>query len=247
MDPMARFHPDTGTPDSYLDHAARYLFALRYAQLGPILDAGTGTGYGAHLLASRSAGQVHALDEDPEAIAYARANFGHSRLTFHQWNINLIPWPFQSGLFSLVTAFEVLEHLQNPDPLLRESVRVLSENGILVVSTPDHEANPPGVERRTDYHLHEYTFPEFTALLGRYFATVRVYHQAIVHASRFFPAEGGPEFHQRVHVLPSRYRQATLPVQRAPWNVLVAVCTNGEVTDGTGASAVVLGEEILEA
>jgi 2-polyprenyl-3-methyl-5-hydroxy-6-metoxy-1,4-benzoquinol methylase len=45
--------------------------------------------------------------------------------------------PFSDNCFDLVICLEVLEHLYNPDNLLKEIHRVLISGGILVMSTPN--------------------------------------------------------------------------------------------------------------
>jgi len=45
--------------------------------------------------------------------------------------------PFHDGIFDIVTCFEVLEHVINTDFVLSEINRVLKQNGIFIVSTPN--------------------------------------------------------------------------------------------------------------
>lgn len=44
--------------------------------------------------------------------------------------------PFRNEAFHLVTAFELLEHLQKPEWFLKEVVRILKPSGIFVATTP---------------------------------------------------------------------------------------------------------------
>lgn len=59
----------------------------------------------------------------------------------------------------VLTAFDVLEHLQNPDRLISEAFRVLKPNGIFVFTTPNPKSlgarikrtpNPPGDDNSPD-------------------------------------------------------------------------------------------------
>ena len=45
--------------------------------------------------------------------------------------------PFQGNSIDLITAFEIIEHLINPDHMLREAYRVLRKGGYLLLSTPN--------------------------------------------------------------------------------------------------------------
>ncbi len=45
--------------------------------------------------------------------------------------------PFREDLFTLVTMFDVLEHVDAPSVVLREIRRVMAKNGVLVLGTPN--------------------------------------------------------------------------------------------------------------
>jgi 2-polyprenyl-3-methyl-5-hydroxy-6-metoxy-1,4-benzoquinol methylase len=51
--------------------------------------------------------------------------------------------PFSSGDFDLILAQDVIEHVDDPDATLRESRRVLGEDGILFLSTPNRFSLTP--------------------------------------------------------------------------------------------------------
>jgi SAM-dependent methyltransferase len=50
---------------------------------------------------------------------------------------NVEQLPFRSGSFDVITANMVLEHVERPEPLFRELHRALSDNGIVLVHTPN--------------------------------------------------------------------------------------------------------------
>jgi SAM-dependent methyltransferase len=52
-------------------------------------------------------------------------------------DINKDALPFNDEKMDLITSFEVIEHLLNPDNLISESYRVLSKKGKFIVSTPN--------------------------------------------------------------------------------------------------------------
>lgn len=50
------------------------------------------------------------------------------------------PFPYQDGYFDAVISLVTLEHLMNPDHFLKETHRILSDDGYLYISTPNYAA-----------------------------------------------------------------------------------------------------------
>ena len=63
--------------------------------------------------------------------------FAVDNTTCTQVNLNHEPLPYADAQFDLVTASEVVEHVENYRALLREAFRVTAHGGILVVTTPN--------------------------------------------------------------------------------------------------------------
>lgn len=81
--------------------------------------------------------------------------------------------PFEDGLFDVVVAAEIIEHLRDTDRFLEEIYRVLKPEGFLVLTTP----NFLSLGRRifylfgkNAYHEASYTFPPNPAGHLRYFS-----------------------------------------------------------------------------
>ncbi|MEJ2368401.1 MAG: class I SAM-dependent methyltransferase [Acidobacteriota bacterium] len=102
---------------------------------GPVLDVGTGKGLLAMALARREA-NVISIDvnaEDQEFAARLADREGLSeRIRFIL--CDAVSLPFPEGRFSTCAMMDVLHHLDNPDRVLGEMVRVLSPGGELVAS-----------------------------------------------------------------------------------------------------------------
>lgn len=99
-----------------------------------ILDFGAGQGYFAGvLLASGLYRRVVAADlmprppDLPEGIEWLQADLNH-RI------------PLNELQFDLVTAIEVIEHLENPRAMMRECFRLLRPGGMLLLTTPNNES-----------------------------------------------------------------------------------------------------------
>lgn len=94
-----------------------------------ILDLGCGTGVNASNL-SAMGHEVVGIDVSPVAIeAYNRNGFNGLVCDVIQGT------PFASNSFDLVFASDIIEHLDDPTAMLRESYRVLVRGGILMVTT----------------------------------------------------------------------------------------------------------------
>jgi len=117
------------------EHVARYRFAAERLG-GRILDAGCGTGYGPQLLCeNKEITEVIGVDRDERCLKHARRYYQTPSISFYQRD--LIVDSLQSlGLFDAITAFEILEHVAEPEKLLRRLNRSMGPGGKLLVSTP---------------------------------------------------------------------------------------------------------------
>ena len=178
-----RVIPGQVNDDLWAEHLARYALATRFAQDRRVLDLGCGTGYGTADLA-RVASSAVGVDLAPEAIAYAVSHFPSVR--FLECSASAVPFPPAS--FNLVTAFEVIEHLQDWRALLTEAHRVLEPNGILIVSTPNkrYYAETRAKSGPNPFHEHEFEFQEFQMALREFFPHVQILFQDRVEAFAFY-------------------------------------------------------------
>ena len=87
-----RVVPAQTPPFLVLEHLVRYRFAARSAAGCTVLDVGCGTGYGASLLAAK-ARLVVGVDNAPEAIQYAQANYPDGNLRFAVADCRNLPYP----------------------------------------------------------------------------------------------------------------------------------------------------------
>jgi O-antigen biosynthesis protein len=165
-----RFDPATMNGLIAAEHLARYWLAADLASGLDVLDAGCGVGYGAEMIARAGASRVVGIDLAPEAIAAASERVGEMA-DFQVGDVQ--DMPFDEGSFDLVVCFEVLEHLQDPEPALTALKDVLREGGLLIVSSPNRGVYPPG----NPYHLHEFTLEELRDALTARFANVVLMRQ----------------------------------------------------------------------
>lgn len=171
-----RLIPGQADQDLWNEHYSRYLFASRLASRKRVLDIACGAGYGAECLA-RTAASVTAIDLAPDAAAAARQSYGAPSINFLAADARRLPFPDAS--FDLIVAFEVIEHLDNPEELLTEARRLLAPGGQFVVSTPNrlYYAETRKLSGPNPYHVHELDFIEFRAALNAVFPSVTLFLQ----------------------------------------------------------------------
>jgi ubiquinone biosynthesis O-methyltransferase len=179
------------------EHMARYTFAARLARGKRVLDAGCGAGYGSAALAE-CAHSVAGVDVAADAIDYARAHYQDANLSFEQASVTALPFP--NAAFDLVTAFEVIEHLEDWRGFLREACRVLAPAGQLIVSTPNklYYTESRGAQGANPFHVHEFEFDEFVRELQAVFPHVAMFLENHVEGVAFQPHEPGNTVEARV-------------------------------------------------
>jgi ubiquinone/menaquinone biosynthesis C-methylase UbiE len=182
-----RVVPGHVNDDLWSEHVARYAFARRYADGKRVLDAGCGAGYGSAELAL-SAANVTGVDVASDAIEICRASYPIPSLRFAVASCTAMPFP--KNAFDLIVAFEVIEHLADYRAFLDECARVLSHQGLLIVSSPNksYYAESRAKTGPNPFHEHEFEAEEFFAELKRVFSNVRLLLQNRVESFAFHPA-----------------------------------------------------------
>lgn len=178
-----RVVPGLVDPNLFNEHIARYEFAKQFAVGVRVLDAGCGSGYGSAKLAE-SAREVLGIDISSEAIDYARQHYPNVR--FEQASCTALP----GGPFDLITAFEVIEHLEDWPTFLNEASRVLSPTGLFLVSTPNrlYYAESRGEAGANPFHVHEFDYAEFERELASRFPNVTLLTQNHVESILLTPS-----------------------------------------------------------
>lgn len=161
-----RVIPGEVDPNLWNEHFARYAYAAQFAAGCRVADLGCGTGYGTAEL-SRTSTLVVGVDISREAIAYARQQYPDS--CFLVGSVEQVP--LASAKFDLLTAFEVVEHLEHWPQLLAEARRLLTAQGLFLVSTPNksYYAESRREQGPNPFHVHEFEYEEFTTALQAVF------------------------------------------------------------------------------
>ncbi len=185
-----RFTPEC-VREIWYEHWHRYAFALPLVRGKRVLDAACGEGYGSNLLAS-AAVQVTGVDISPEAVAHARARYaGKSNLSFCVGDASVLDFPDRS--FDVVVSFETLEHLAAQQELVAGFARVLADDGVLLISSPDKANYSDVAGFRNEFHVRELYREELLELLGAQFPQIRLYAQKLLFQSAMWSLDGSGE------------------------------------------------------
>lgn len=152
------------------EHLSRYRWAAPLAAGKRVLDAGCGTAYGSAMLAEAGARQVVGVDTAADVLAAVRPRMPGGVRLLHA---DVVSLPFEDASFDVVVCFEAIEHVDDAEAVIDEFARVLAEDGVLAVSSPNREVYVPG----NPHHRHEFVPDELAEMLSRRFTNVRLYRQ----------------------------------------------------------------------
>jgi SAM-dependent methyltransferase len=166
------------------EHLSRYWWASPIVRGKRVLDAGCGTAYGCLIFAEAGAREVVGVDLDGDVLD---AVAGTLPASVHLDEADIRQLPFEDASFDAVSCFEVLEHIEDPELALDELARVLNQDGVLAVSSPNRAVYPPG----NPHHVHEFLPEELGEALAARFDRVQLFRQQNWITSAIF---GDPDF-----------------------------------------------------
>ena len=176
---VPEFHKGTLT---YAEHMTRYLPAKDLVRGKIVLDIASGSGYGTKLLAE-TARKVYGVDVNERSVNYARKNYNAKNIEYKVGNGEAIP--LEDNSVDVVVTFETIEHIENYQQFMREVRRVLKDDGLAIVSTPNDLEFAEG----NHFHLHEFVYDELLQLVRKDFKHVDSYFQGTWKYVAIGPAE----------------------------------------------------------
>ncbi len=99
---------------------------------GLFLEVGCGNGLVLSILKKKGYANCYGVDISKLFISEAK----HKKIP-HVYSYDGITLPFKDNYFDLISSFNVLEHTENPSRYLKEQLKKVKKNGIIIVGCPN--------------------------------------------------------------------------------------------------------------
>jgi len=144
----------------YRRHLAVYEWIAARCAGRRVVDMACGEGYGTAVLARR-APRVTGVDANPEAHEHARLRYSQPGVRFVRDMVDRYAEECDAVVF-----LQTIEHVQDPEAVLRHLRAMLRPGGAVYVSTPNVLTLAPEGEERSGnpWHVREYRHEEFREL-----------------------------------------------------------------------------------
>lgn len=119
---------------------------------GRLLDVGCGLGF--FLKRIEDIYETYGIDVSEYAVKKAKMVASKSKIQIG----SAVDLPFKSDSFDIVVAFDVVEHLENPDLFFQKAYKILKKYGILVFSTPNIYSLGAKIKRKRSQNLRGFPY-----------------------------------------------------------------------------------------
>jgi 2-polyprenyl-3-methyl-5-hydroxy-6-metoxy-1,4-benzoquinol methylase len=157
----------------YEDFVGRFMAG----RSGSVIDMGCGLGFFVQYATRFPGWEAHGCEISPAAVRYAREKLGLTKI--HCGRLDEVKLPEQS--FDIVTMWDVLDHLLEPDAILQKCRSLIKPNGFCFIRTPNIRVQLPrarinkvfrGMREGVTYlqathHPHHYSTDTIRMLLNR--------------------------------------------------------------------------------
>jgi SAM-dependent methyltransferase len=138
-----------------------------------LLEIGFGEGYGAEIVEPWVTEYV-GVEVDYPSVAHATEKYGGPKVSFVHYDGQRLP--FDEGSFDLLIAFQVLEHVPDPEAFLREARRVARPGDRVLIVTPNRSYRVGDGEKPWNrYHIREFSPEELDREMRRVFDVVEIF------------------------------------------------------------------------
>jgi SAM-dependent methyltransferase len=189
-------------------HLAVYEWVAERCAGRDVVDMACGEGYGVDVLARR-ARQVTGVDANPEAHEHARLKYTRPGVRFVRDLVESYAEPCDAVVF-----LQTIEHVQDPEAVLRHLRDMLRQGGAAYVSTPNLlTLAPPGAEKSDNpWHVKEYRAEEFRALCESVCGDVELlglFHARVLRAHELALSAGWDRVHAALGITKPFYDRFT--------------------------------------
>ena len=149
--------------------AAYNLVVEKYIQSGDsVLDVGFGLGYGLRIMAKKSR-NLSGIEIDKRVVKKGQSLLGDNQKICELKYYDGQNIPYDEHSFDVVTCIDVIEHVPDYKNLINEMLRVSKRS--VFISTPNRrpENTRPDGRPKNRWHLREWSYEEFNAVLGKIF------------------------------------------------------------------------------
>jgi 2-polyprenyl-3-methyl-5-hydroxy-6-metoxy-1,4-benzoquinol methylase len=159
----------------FYGHIQHYRYLTKFTKDKCVLDIGCSEGYGSYYLSHYSK-QVIGIDFDMKRIQNANQLYRKENLNFHHVNIYELNEKFPDLQYNMdvVLAMEFIEHLQKPEEFIHITKKMLKQDGIFFLSTPNRLARDVNNTPWNPEHIKEYSCDELNIFLSEFYKEVKI-------------------------------------------------------------------------
>lgn len=238
-----RYIPDLKEAQISYEHWHRYLYASYFVKDKVVLDIACGEGYGSDFL-SNYAKKVIGVDIDENSINHAKSKYKKENLEFITGSVSNIPIK-GNKIFDVIVSFETIEHVdeETQNMFIQEVKRLLKEDGIFIVSTPNKEVCTDKTGFKNPFHIKEFYIDEFKEFLKTYFKNVRLLGQKVYPVSYIWDME---EKNNTLEEYKIELAENGFSPTDKPKEVLlvIAICSDQEILEHHNSIVVDLNETL---
>ncbi len=157
----------------YLRNLTPYVFTFGLIENKRVLDLGVGTGSGSFLYFCHHPRQLISADLDQEKVKRIRRS--STTIPWYSVVLDAQYLSFAAKSFDVIACFEVIEHVPDPELTISGLNRLLADDGVLLMTTPNRDVRLLPRERPTNpEHYREYTANKFMGALQKEFQHVKL-------------------------------------------------------------------------
>jgi len=223
------------------EHLHRYGFAKEFVKGKKVLDLACGEGYGSDMLAER-AEEVIGVDISEAAIKHACYKYVRGNLKFVKSSAINISIKGEK-IFDVIVCFEALEHIEEQDKVMKEVKRIIKDNGLFIVSTPNKYVYSDLSNCKNPWHKKELYLDEFKSVLKSSFNNVIIYGQKVFPASNIFSIFEGVNNTQELAIEKNKSEFSFVPLDKKEARYFIAVASDDPMEAMVGNSYLVDNSE----